>query len=168
MKSLLCLLAVAIGLTVSGQSDSVKLRVDDPEVSFLYQELFNFDPASTFGPLVPDLNFLRPGLIRTANPFGIDASKGITRITTPSYGYIVPGYPLSNSFSVLSEGYWRLNDKFTLGGNSFSANPVLLYPSLNQKLNTTGIKGASMFLQYKLSKNFHIGGGVSISNTPAW
>lgn len=169
MKSFLVLVTILICLlTASGQSDSVNDTVGHPEYDFLYQELFNFDPASTFGTLVPDLNFTQLGLTRWTNPFGynLNLSQGITRITTPSYGYLVPGDPFLNSFSVLGEATCRLNDKFTLSGNSFSVRSIFDPSPLNQNLNTKGIKGASMFLQYKVSKNFHIGGGVSISNTP--
>lgn len=165
MKSLWGLAAIVICLTASGQSDSVHYTVGHPEYDFLYQELFNFDPASTFGPLVPDLNFMHNKAYGLTNTLGFDASKGITRVSVPKYLSVMPGYPLLNSFFVLNEATYRLNNKFTLSGNSFSAKSIF-DPSLNQNFNTMGIKGASMFLQYKVSKNFHVGGGVSISNTP--
>lgn len=166
MKNVFCIIVIFLsGLTVKAQSDSVKIPAAEPEYDFLYQELFNFDPASTFGGLVTDTPFLQQKFTGPENqPFILSFYRqippGITLVTTNFLLF----HPLANSFSVQSAASYRLNDKFTLSGNSFSANSVFNPLPASPDFKHMSIRGASMFLQYKISKSIHIGGGISVTN----
>lgn len=72
----------------------------------------------------------------------------------------------SHSFglNIFNKSAFEINDKFTLGGNNFGANSIFDKPKLNQSINDMSIKGASMFLQYKVSDKFKVETRVSISN----
>jgi hypothetical protein len=154
-------------LTLHAQSDSVKFNVSQPEYDFLYQELFNFDPASTFGGLVSDPSFL-PQKFTGLNgqPFILNFYRQIppgTSLLTSQSSLFTPS-PFINSFSIQSAASYRLNDKLFLSGNSFSGNSIFNPFPANSDLNNMSIRGTSMFLQYKISKNIHIGGGISVTN----
>lgn len=153
--------------TGHAQSDSVKLNVSVPEYDFLYKELFNFEPTSTFGGLVsvPSFTFKRPTGLEN-QPFVLNLYRQIpsgTTLVTNQFSLLSPS-PFMNSFFVQNAATYRLNDKLFLSGNSFSGNSVFNPLPANPDLKNMSIRGASMFLQYKISKNFHIGGGVSVTN----
>jgi hypothetical protein len=154
-------------LTAHAQSDSVKLNVRQAEYDFLYKELFNFDPASTFGGLTsgPAFTLLKPGALEN-QPFLLNFARQIpagTTLVTNQFSLISPS-PFINSFLIQNAASYRLNEKLFLSGNSFSGSSVFSPFPANPDLKNMSIRGASMFLQYKVSKNFHIGGGVSVTN----
>ena len=53
-------------------------------------------------------------------------------------------------------------DKFKIGGFSYGANSVFSAPFPNQGLNNYDYRGATMFMQYKVSKNFKIETSVNV------
>ncbi|MGV8139181.1 MAG: hypothetical protein AB2L20_28640 [Mangrovibacterium sp.] len=166
MKTGFCILVMFLfWLTVNAQSDSVKIPAVEPEYDFLYQELFNFDPASTFGGLVVGPPFLQQKFTGLENqPFTFNFYRKIpfgTSLPTSNFSLF---HPLINSFSIQTAASYRLNDKFILSGNSFSANSIYNLLPASPDLRNMNIRGASMFLQYKISKSIHIGGGVSVTN----
>ena len=65
---------------------------------------------------------------------------------------------------IFNQSAYRLNDRFILGGNSFGAMSVFDQPQINPSMQNMNTRGASMFLQYKVSKNFKIETRVNISN----
>jgi hypothetical protein len=65
---------------------------------------------------------------------------------------------------IFNQSVFLLNDRFSFGGTSFGAQSIFDQPKLNQGIQDMSIRGASMFLQYKVSKNFKVEGRVSISN----
>lgn len=167
MKTSFCIILIFFTwLTLHAQSDSVKFNGSQREYDFLYQELFNFDPASTFGGLVSEPSFLpqkftgltdQPPLLN----FYRQIPPGISLLT--SHSLFTPS-PFINSFSIQSAASYRLTDKLLLSGNSFSGTSIFNPLPANSDLNNMRIRGASMFLQYKISKNIHIGGGISVTN----
>lgn len=92
--------------------------------------------------------------------------------------YLTPSEPISHSFSfagsafssvfplahVFNQSILRINDRFLFGGNSFGAQSVFDQPKLNPGIQDLGIRGASMFMQYKVNDNFKVQTRISISN----
>jgi len=75
------------------------------------------------------------------------------------------GYsPFFTSGKIFNQAIYRVNDRFSFGGNSFGTQSVFDQPALNPAIQIMSTKGASMFLQYKVSKNFKIETRVSVSN----
>jgi hypothetical protein len=72
-----------------------------------------------------------------------------------------PVYPFGTIFN---QSIYRLNDRLMIGGNSFGAQSVFDPPKLNSSIQDMSIKGASMFMQYKVSDHFKVETRVSISN----
>lgn len=70
---------------------------------------------------------------------------------------------------VTNQAIYKVSDKFSFGGNSFGAKSVFDRPDLNPSIQNMSTKGASMFMQYKVSKNFKIETRVSVTNhQSAW
>ncbi len=77
---------------------------------------------------------------------GVFSSVALNPFYSPFYG----------NGAVFSQGAYKLNDKFTIGGFSYGANPVMSAPFPNQGLNKFNTYGSTLFMQYKVSKNFKI------------
>jgi hypothetical protein len=72
-----------------------------------------------------------------------------------------PGFPFGHVFN---QSTYQLNDRLLIGGNSFGARSVFDPPKLNSSIQDMSIRGASMFMQYKVSDHFKVQTRVSISN----
>lgn len=79
-----------------------------------------------------------------------------------STGFIIS--PFFTGGSVYNQASYRLNDRFTFGGNNFGVQSVFDAPKMNPNIQDMSIKGASMFLQYKVSDHFKIETRVSVTN----
>lgn len=108
-------------------------------------------------PLLPDYNK------------NLDFKKYLdhTKVTSSNY-YFTDSFsnlvfPFGHTFNQSS---YQLNNRFTFGGSSFGAQSVFDRPKLNSTIQDMSIKGASMFLQYKVSDHFKVETRVSISNHP--
>lgn len=85
---------------------------------------------------------------------------------SPATNYTFGGFSggMMNSFhspfyrngSILSAAAYQLNDKFTMGGFSYGANSIFSSPNLNRGMNNFDSYGSTLFMQYKVSKNFKI------------
>ena len=166
LKSIVsCCLLVFIASWANAQNDSIRQPTVQPEFDFLYQELFNFTPNSLFG----ELNFDQP-VNKFANPFSFHQPllihfNSFQSLKTIQISNSLPVFnPFIHSFSITNQAHYKLSDKFTLGGNSFSANDIFNPVPLNPSVKDMSIHGASMFLQYKISDKFKVGGSFSISN----
>jgi hypothetical protein len=166
MKSVIFLIFFFIsGFTVFAQTDSVKVSTVNPEYDYVYRELFNFLPNSTFGELSIeqpnlssfDLNW-QPDLVVDFSSFSSNRSFTISNHHFTYFN------PFVHSLAVTNQAHYQLNDKFMLGGNSFVGNSIFNPLPANSSLQDMSIRGASMFLQYKVSDKFKIGGSFSISN----
>jgi hypothetical protein len=74
--------------------------------------------------------------------------------------------PFGGTGSVFSEATFSLNDKMTIGGNSFGIrSPFSPLPGVSGT-NRYDIRGATMFMEYKVSKNIRIGAGITVTDTP--
>jgi len=138
--------------------DFRQLKTDKP---FLMEnpvplERFNFMEQFNFcQPLLPDYNKVL-NLAKYLN------SSKITPETFSIQGYgILPFYP---SGAIFNQAAYRLNDHLSIGGNSFGAQSIFDQPRLNSSIQDMSFRGASMFMQYKFSKNFKVETRVSITN----
>jgi len=76
-------------------------------------------------------------------------------------GFIVSPFFINGV--VFNQAIYRLSNKFSFGGNSFGAQSVFDIPKINSSINDMSTKGASMFMQYKVSKNIKVETRVSVS-----
>lgn len=77
-------------------------------------------------------------------------------------GFIIS--PFFNNATIFNQETYRLSNKFSFGGNSFGAQSVFDRPELNPSIQNMSTKGASMFMQYKVSKNLKVETRVSVSS----
>ena len=83
----------------------------------------------------------------------------------PSYSFSATSFnPIFSFGLVFNQSTYRLNDHFLIGGNSFGAQSVFEPPKLNSAIQDMSIKGASMFMQYKVTDHFKVETRISISN----
>jgi len=75
--------------------------------------------------------------------------------------------PLYTNGMVFNQASYRLSDKFSFGGNSFGTQSVFDKPRMNPSINDMSTKGASMYMQYKVSKSVKIETRVSVSSQPS-
>ena len=135
-----------------------ELNLEKPllfENSFSIGEINMIDKSMFNQPLLPDYNK------------NLDFKKYLnySKSSTESFstvGYIVS--PFYTNGMVFNQATYRLSDKFSFGGNSFGAQSVFDTPRVNSSINDMSTKGASMFMQYKVSKNFKVETRVSVTS----
>jgi hypothetical protein len=125
------------------------------EKSFTLNKL-NISDQSLFNqPLLPNYNI------------NFDFSKPLKSSIYSSEYFSVTSFwpsPYYTNGTVFNQAMYRLNDRFSFGGNSFGAQSVFDLPQMNPSMQNMSTKGASMFFQYKVSKNLKIETRVNISN----
>jgi hypothetical protein len=77
-------------------------------------------------------------------------------------GFFSGGLPFAHSGAVFHQTVYQLNDKINVGGNSFGAKSIFSAPLPLNGQNQWDVRGASMFMQYKVNKNFKIETRVSV------
>ncbi len=93
--------------------------------------------------------------------------KSLNTPNVSSEAFSISGFGFSPLYSggvVFNQSSYRMNDRLTFGGNSFGAQSVFDQPRMNSSMQNMSTKGASVFMQYKVSKNFKVETRVSISN----
>ena len=70
--------------------------------------------------------------------------------------------PFFYNAEILSSDAYQIGNKLVLGGFSYGANSVMSAPSPNQMGQSFDNYGSTMFMQYKVSKNFKIETRVSV------
>lgn len=119
-------------------------------------EKFNLKDESMFNqPLLPDFNKNLDLKKYLGSPMNIN-------ITGYSWGSYFN--PFISSVQIFNQSSYRLNDKLSIGGNSFGARTIFDAPVLNPGIQNMNIRGASMFMQYKISDKFKVETRFSISN----
>ena len=68
--------------------------------------------------------------------------------------------------TIFNQAVYRISDKLQFGGNSFGGNSPVRAPLLRSGAGAYDFRGASLFLEYKVSKNFRIGGGITVTDHP--
>ena len=84
----------------------------------------------------------------------------------PGGNSVLTSSPFFTNGAVFSEAQYKFSDKFSLGGYSFGANSIFSSPLPNQGMNNFDTRGSTLFMQYKVSKNFKIETRVSVSQGP--
>lgn len=74
--------------------------------------------------------------------------------------------PFFHDATILSQGAYSLGNKFVLGGYSYGANSVFSAPFPNQNSTYFDAYGNTLFLQYKVSKNFKIETRFNVTHGP--
>jgi hypothetical protein len=86
-----------------------------------------------------------------------------TPLTGFSVGSIDPFFsPFHQNGMIFSQGAYRLGNKFTFGGYSYGTTPLNLPPPM-PGTNDFSRYGSTMFMQYKVGKNFKIETRFNIS-----
>jgi len=120
---------------------------------------FNLLDASIFKqPLLPDYN-KNLDFIKYLKPSKTTGFSNYAEWTSFN-----PIYPYGHVFNQSS---YQVNSRISVGGNSFGARSAFEPPKLNSSIQDMSIKGASMFIQYKVNDSFRIQTRVSISNRPS-
>lgn len=122
---------------------------------FLTDAINLFDKSMFDRPLLPDYQK------------NLDFKKyfGASGLTTESFSPAAIGFsPFFFSGNVFNQATYKLNDRLTFGGNSFGARSVFDQPKMNSSIRDMSTKGASMFMQYKISNGFKVETRVSIIN----
>lgn len=74
-----------------------------------------------------------------------------------------PYAPWLHSSAILNQAAYSISDKLVLGGNSFGLNSIHSAPLPVFDQQQWDIRGASMFMQYKVNRNFTIETRVSVT-----
>ncbi|NQU88017.1 MAG: hypothetical protein HQ541_19895 [Mariniphaga sp.] len=117
--------------------------------------LFDYDPVE-----FPKFDF-NEGFLNMQQDYNyyVFNPQGINNMNFP-----FAAMPLIHSSAIFSQAAYKLSDKFTIGGNSFGANSIYSSPLPNKGLNNFDVRGASMFLQYKVSNKVKIQTRISVTN----
>ncbi len=84
-------------------------------------------------------------------------------MTAFSAGGLNPFFsPFNQNGMILSEGAYRISNRFTFGGYSYGTNPMNLPPPM-PGMNDFSRYGNTMYMQYKVGKNFKIETRFNIS-----
>jgi hypothetical protein len=137
--------------------ESSVLFIEKPlffEPLFSTEGLEMFDQSMFNQPLLPDYSKR------------FDFKKYLGAAFATDYSFYSSGTyfsPYISSGKIFNQVAYRINNHFSYGGYSFGAQSVFDPPALNPGFQDMGIKGASIFMQYKVSDKFSIQTRVSIS-----
>lgn len=164
MKSIISgIILLCVSLGGFSQADTRILPEDKPMYDFLYHELFNFSPNSTFGELAPVPPFLQQKFAPSQSlAFDFTSTRPSKNILFSTNLPVVS--PFVSSFSLNNYAEYQLNDNLKFGGNSFSVKSIFSPVGANPWNQNLSFQGASMFLEYKVSKSVRIGGSIGIVN----
>ncbi len=134
------------------QQDSMQLEM---ERQMEYRQLISGNLSGDFlfeDIKLPEFDFNTELYKRYSIPgdmFSLNAnSAAIWGLTGPFYS------PFFHNPTILSEAAYKVGDKFTFGGYSYGFNPLTMPPAAG--FNNFNRYGSTMFMQYKVNKNFKI------------
>jgi hypothetical protein len=81
-----------------------------------------------------------------------------------SFPFISTYFPFSGT--VFNQATFQATDKLKIGGNSFGVNSLLRAPLPGVGPGNYDYRGMSVFMEYKINKNFRIGGSISVAGNP--
>lgn len=147
------------------QRDSVQFNLDASTAPDLMDE-------SSFRALpfpLPDFSVVAP----YAFDFSKDFQSGwtILRSAIDPFSPGISMVPFSTGFAapfpgngrIFNQATYQFNEKWILGGNSFGMSMFPGAPAAGRGMNQWNFRGASMFMEYKVSKNVRIGAGISVN-----
>ena len=73
-------------------------------------------------------------------------------------------FPFSGT--VFNQAIYQATDRLKIGGNSYGINSLLHAPLPSIGPGNYDYRGMSVFMEYKINKNFRIGGSISVSGNP--
>lgn len=114
----------------------------------------------------PDLSLFNMPLFPD-NSKTFDFSKYFNNKGLSTESFVANGYfwsPFVQNGMTFNQATYRINNRFSFGGSSFGAQSIFDSPKMNQNIQNMSIKGASMFMQCKVSDHFKIETRVSVSN----
>lgn len=154
--------------------NSQELRSDSLEVNnfmemereLYYSDLFNFSDNSLYGGLIGFKSAFFKQPLTTETNWKIDFSAFTNPFSIANQAQNIGiGYnPMFGQFSIMNQARYQISDKFSIGGNSFAGSSIFDPMPMNRPFNEMGIKGASMFMEYKVSKKLKIETRVSVTN----
>lgn len=174
-RFILLLISSCAALFVSAQeeifSDSISVEYQEIKVRQpILERTLNFDETA----FPTEFNLLDPSIfdqpLLPDNNKNLDFIKYLKPSKTPGFSHYSewtsfnPIYPFGHVFNQSS---YMVNDRISIGGNSFGARSAFEPPKLNSSIQDMSIKGASMFIQYKVNDRFKVQTRVSISNRPS-
>ncbi len=128
-----------------------------------YYQLVSGNSALFIGDLeLPEVNFQEEYMSRYALNLDFAAinNYNLSGFSAGSmYSFYTPYY---RNATVLSAASYKLGDKFTLGGFSYRSNSIHSTPLPNQGMNNFDAYGSTLFMEYKVSKNFRIETRVNV------
>jgi hypothetical protein len=101
-------------------------------------------------------------LRRGSDFFSFDGFPGRNERLFMPYG-VFSSFPFAGYGEVFHQASYRLSDKIRIGGNSFGVNSLLTAPFTRRGANQWEWRGASLFMQYKVSDKFRIETHVSVT-----
>lgn len=143
-----------------GEIDSTELQV---QKNIEYQNFINGSLAEQL--MMEDLRLPPWDLMNNFKTnFSLDLNS--FRQVQPLSGYLnlfTSSSPYFFNNEIFSEAAYKVSDKFVFGGFSHGTKVPLVAPPMpaNSYFNT---HGSTMFMQYKVSKNFKIETSVSVGN----
>lgn len=164
LKYVLVLLVVLVVNFVRAQERADSLQISAVEADMLYRDLFIFSEQSSFGPLLPHLLELKPQF-GWKSPLMVQPADYYGTVGSASFTSIHPFHPFLSNFSVNSAATYRLSDRLLLSGSSISANSIF-NPVQSNHPSQMNFQGVNLYLEYKVSDKFRIGGGVSVNRNP--
>ena len=131
----------------------------------LFYDQFPVYPGSLSGDFLQfKPSFLNPLFLPETN-WKIDFNALENPFAPAITSSMVYGYqPFFGSFSIMNQARYQINNRLSIGGNSFSGSSIFDPVPLNRPFNERNINGASMFLEYKVSKKFKIETRVTVTN----
>jgi len=144
-----------------GEVDTLEANLDR---QIEYYQLIHGTPENNLfseGFKLPEINLQQEMIKRyTVDMNFLPAEQFIyTGLNSDAFGIISPFY---NNGTILSSQAVQLNDKLVIGGYSYGANSIFSAPLPNQHSSYFDTYGSTMFMQYKVSKNFKIETRVSV------
>ncbi len=83
---------------------------------------------------------------------------------TSDFAFRYSTMPFIHSATVFNQAAWKITDRLTIGGNQYGGNTIFSSPLPIRGLNSYDFRGASMFFQYKVSKNIKIETHINVTN----
>ena len=118
------------------------------EIKSLNYSIFDLPLLPTYNKNLDFLKYLNPG-----------------KVISYSYSFAESSFnPVFPFGRVFNQSAYRLNDRLLIGGNSYGAQSVFDRPKMNSTIQDMSLKGASMFMQYKVSDHFKVQTRISITN----
>ncbi|HZL08389.1 MAG TPA: hypothetical protein VFC65_00210 [Prolixibacteraceae bacterium] len=131
------------------------------EKPLLFDDSFSMDEIN-----LRDLSLFSQPLLPEYNK-NLDFLHHLNSSGLSTESFSMTGFGISPFFStanIFNQATYKLNDRLSVGGNSFGIQSAFDQPKLNPTIQEMSTRGASMFLQYKITDKFKVETRFSITN----